>query len=133
MYRFPEIVSRYHDALEIRQSEIDRVAVGFSNGLYDISELWLTSYGYSILSVIHHRKRLFLPEIDEIVAAFDELGYQIRIKEKAESGVRMSEELKRCIWWIVRYEGHEPWNLDVDQFHSASFDIDALRSRPKSS
>ncbi|MFW9804502.1 MAG: leucine-rich repeat domain-containing protein [Candidatus Thorarchaeota archaeon] len=101
-----EIMKYTPGILETRRAEIEQVGVGVSELNYvDLRELWLTAYGYEVLSALDMRFATDKQGLERVKRAFAELGFRLRIGKTSTSGVKMSEELKQAIWWIVKNKG----------------------------
>jgi hypothetical protein len=125
-----EIAVRAQRIIELRSLEMQKVGVSVRGTNVDLRELWLTAYGYEVLTALikQHGFRFFrrgtfyldeperlgfklssdLEVFDLIKNALDDLGFKLKIGETSVSGVKMSEYLKQTIWWIVEYQGR-PW------------------------
>ncbi|MFW9967034.1 MAG: leucine-rich repeat domain-containing protein [Candidatus Thorarchaeota archaeon] len=101
-----EIMKYTPGILEARRAEIERVGVGVSElEDVDLRELWLTAYGYEVLGALDMRLATDEHGLERVKRAFAELGLELKIGENSTSGVKMSEELKQAIWWIVKNRG----------------------------
>jgi len=100
-----EIAARIHRILELRRDEIQSVSVGVSDGVADLQELYLTAYGYEILSALGMRLKSPEDELAQISEAISNLGFDLKIGNVPISAVEMSGELKKAIWWIVENRG----------------------------
>ena len=95
--------------LQAREQEIGRVRIGAKFGVMDLTELYLTAYGYQILSGLGLSLKADLTLLPRIQKPFNELGLEVKIYDSPVSGVQMSDELKQAILWIVKNNGR-PWS-----------------------
>lgn len=102
---YPEITTKTQKINELRQAEMELVQVGIQGSVVDLRELYLTSYGYEILSALEMRLITNLEGLEQVRNALTELGFQLKTGETAIAGVQMSDELKQAIWWIVENRG----------------------------
>ncbi len=96
-----EIAANAQCIFELRKKEIERVRISVNDDEVDLRELWLTAYGYKILSALNMRLNTNTEGLEQIKNSFEELGFEIKIGNSPMSGVDMSKELKDAIWWIV--------------------------------
>ncbi|TFG28190.1 leucine-rich repeat domain-containing protein [Candidatus Thorarchaeota archaeon] len=81
--------------------------------IVDLHELWLTAYGYEVLTALGIRFSTDLKGLEQIKNALAELGFQLKSGDTSVSGVKMSDELKQTIWWIAENRG-KTWNeIDI--------------------
>jgi len=97
--KYPEVYQVYKNIVQLRKKELERVSVGVAHENSDFQELLLTAYGFEILSAIKK------PTFEKIEEAFSELGYPLNTSEKLNPGVRMSDDLRKSILWIVENRG----------------------------
>ncbi|MHA2022256.1 MAG: leucine-rich repeat domain-containing protein [Candidatus Thorarchaeota archaeon] len=97
--RYSKIYTVYKNIIEQRNADLENVSVGVSQDKIDFQELYLTAYGFEILNSLDSLT------IDNVEDAFSELDYVLNVSESATPGVRMSEELRMCIWWIIKHKG----------------------------
>lgn len=114
--RHGEIAARAQDLIELRTKEMERVRIGCKDDSYDISEFYLTAYGYDVLTALEreydpriliYKSRLTTDSL-EISKIFDALGYELKIADSPVAGVNMTDNLRECIWWTVENRG-KPW------------------------
>ncbi len=113
-----EVAARFQRIIEMRAQEIERVRVGVDDEFFDLRELYVTAYGYEVLSTLplspatrdrfapDSRLKTDLKGLEMVKQAFGELGFDIKTAEKSVPGVKMSDELKQVILWIVENHGH---------------------------
>jgi len=101
----PEIAIRMQDIIKLRTAEIEQVSIKASGDTIDLRELWLTAYGYEILSALKMRCTTNRDGLQRIKAAMSEAGLELKTGNIGESSVQMSLELKKAIWWIVKKRG----------------------------
>ncbi len=105
MSRHGEIAARFQDISELRKNEIRNVQVGVSEDNADLRELYLTSYGYDILSALGVKLTTDMDSLSLVIEAFHKLGLELRVGDFTLSGANMSIGLKNAIWWIVENRG----------------------------
>ncbi|MHA2046857.1 MAG: hypothetical protein ACW99G_18865 [Candidatus Thorarchaeota archaeon] len=114
--RHVELAEQYQDIIDLRQKEMDNVRVGIDDsGEADLSELWLTAHGYEILTTHNSqlvsdcfiRKTTDSLGLEQVKKTFAEFDHDLRVGNSSRPGVKMSNELKECIWWIVNHWGME--------------------------
>jgi len=99
-----EIAKRIQRIIELREAEMQRVIVGVINTGMDLRELWLTAYGFEVLTALEMRLTTNLKGLEKVKTAFSELGFELKTGKTSRSGVKMSDELKQAIWWIAEKE-----------------------------
>jgi len=100
-----QIAVRTHHIIELRNDEVEQVVIPVNGNKVDLRELWLTSYGYDILSALDMRLDTDLTGLMQVRSAFAEMGFQLKTGKKEHSGVKMKNELKQAIWWIAENKG----------------------------
>jgi len=70
-----------------------------------LRELWLTAYGYEILSAMRFGLTTDSKGFEQITTAFSEINLDLNYDKTARSGVQMSRELRESIWWIQENKG----------------------------
>jgi len=96
-----EIAQRVQQIIELRKLEIQRVQVEEKEDMVDLRELWLTAYGYEICSALGLQLTTDFEGFEQVKNAASELGFDLKTGETSVSGVKMSDELKQAIWWVV--------------------------------
>ena len=128
--RHEEIAKRYDRIVELRTAEMERVTIGtfqestqkyrrdipleewkrfsaqerglFDPRRFDLTELHITAHGYETLRKLGvQRTTLNSFEIDNLVQAFRELGFELKISQQATPGAKMSKWLKRDLLGII--------------------------------
>jgi hypothetical protein len=103
------IAERVDQILHEREKELQRLVI-FSNGTeVDLQALWLTHYGFEILSA---SKVGLFTDVDgwnQLKATFEEVGYGLETTDKIQTSepVNFSKELKEVIWFIARNTGRK--------------------------
>ena len=103
----PEIARKSHEIIKTRNKEMQRVQVRVKDEwddpeeMYDLSDLWLTAYGYEVLSALDMRLTTDLEGLKQIESALAELGFNLKTGKTSVLGAKMSDEMKWVIWWIV--------------------------------
>ncbi len=100
-----QIAVRTHHIIELRNYEVEQVVIPVNGNEVDLRELWLTSYGYNILSALNMRLDTDLTGLMQIRSAFAEMGFQLKTGKKGHSGVKMKNALKQAIWLIAENKG----------------------------
>lgn len=99
-----EIAVRSQHIIKLRESEMENIVVGHSDGDIDLGYLWLTAFGYEVLASLDIRLTTDAYGLTRIKKIFRKLGFELKTSETSErkvSGVKMSNELKEAIWWIA--------------------------------
>jgi hypothetical protein len=104
-----EIAVRAERVIELRAREMLDVRVGVAGDKIDLHELWLTAYGYEILSILDLRLTTDSKGLKKVKRAVEKIGFELMTDEESNSGVKMSDGLKKAIWWIIENRG-KPWN-----------------------
>jgi Leucine-rich repeat (LRR) protein len=104
-----DVAKRAQRIVELREAEMQRVVVGVSDTEVALRELWLTCHGYDVLTALEMRLTTDLNGFERIRSAFSEMGFKLNTGKTAESGAKMSNELKETIWWIAQNRGRQ-WN-----------------------
>ncbi|MFW9959292.1 MAG: leucine-rich repeat domain-containing protein [Candidatus Odinarchaeota archaeon] len=112
------------DIIELREAEMQRVRVEMRDDKVDLRELWLTAYGYEVLTALGMRVTTDLEGLQRIKAALAELGYEPKVGTYTESGVPMSNKLKKAILWIAQNRGRR-WS----EIGAQSLDVQSLDTR----
>lgn len=107
--QYTEIAKRIPDILRMRKDEMEKVVIKRKGNTVDLSELWLTAYGYEVLRSMNMKRSTDSVGLKKVKTSLSELGFDLRIEDASVSGVKMSDELKQVIWWIVDNEG-KSWN-----------------------
>jgi len=102
---------------ELRNKEIEQVEVPVNGDFVDLRELWVTAHGYEALSLARAdasevgltTNLMGLRVVQDILSR---IGYQIKIGDSSVSGVQMSSELKKCVWWIIENRGRNWDEID---------------------
>jgi hypothetical protein len=89
------------EIIHARQTEIEQVRVGVQSWRVDLRELYLTAYGYDVLSALEMPLVTGSEGLELIRHAFAELGFEVKTSKEPVSGVNMSDPLKQAIWWII--------------------------------
>jgi hydroxymethylpyrimidine/phosphomethylpyrimidine kinase len=71
----------------------------------DLRELELTAYGYEILTALGMHLTTNLEGLERVKNAFAEQGFELKTGDTSVSGVKMGDELKQAIWWIIDNRG----------------------------
>ena len=100
--------------IELRQGEMQRVVVGVKGNEVDLRELYLTAYGYEVLTALRMRLITDSKGLDRTKKALAELGFKLKTGKTSVSAVQMSDELKQVIWWITENRGR-PWSEIMDR------------------
>jgi Leucine-rich repeat (LRR) protein len=104
-----EIAVRSQKILDIRKKEIEGVQLGRRGGRENVSELWLTSYGYEILEALEVGLTASTSEFDSILSALMKLDIVPRAGTEADAGSKLSYKTRNAIWWFAMNR-HRRWN-----------------------
>ncbi|MGY5859253.1 MAG: hypothetical protein RTU63_07780 [Candidatus Thorarchaeota archaeon] len=107
--RHIEIAKRTKRITKLREREIQEVRVGVKADRVDLRELWCTAFGYEILSAFDMKLTTDKEGLARIKIVLGELGFRVKTGRTSVSGVKMSDKLKKAIWWIVENRGR-PWS-----------------------
>ena len=127
--RHPEIAAIIPKIVELRKHELEKITVeSDSNGWsLDLRKLWLTAYGYEVLSTAKEEVFEKMPsqfrtnpyQFEIVKQAFVDIGVELRIGK--ESVIKIGEPLKKAIWWIIENE-QKPWK-EIEPVDSQSFHV----------
>jgi len=106
-----EIAKRMHQIVELREKEMRQVIVGASKTEVDLRELYLTAYGYNILTTLGIPPTANHEDLKLVKKTLSELGFKLRTGKTSTSDVRMSDKLKQTIWWIVQNRNIPWWKI----------------------
>jgi hypothetical protein len=100
----PDIASRTEQIMHLRKKEIDEVKIQVQDGKVDLRPLWLTAYGFEILSVMGMGLRTDIDGLERIKEKFIELGTELTMTTDSNSKytVDMSEDFREYIWALAR-------------------------------
>jgi hypothetical protein len=96
-----EIATRTKHIVELREAEMENVVVKEDEYGFVLYGLWHTAYGFEILASLDMDQRTDSEGIIRIKKALSELGFELKIGDSSESGVVMSDGLRKCILWIA--------------------------------
>jgi len=120
-----EIASRAQRIIELRDNEMKSVVIGVKENRRNLRELWLTAYGYNILSALD-MKAFSYPEqeYNEVLKAVEELGYTLKEGNVENSRIHISKQLRESIWWIINNRG-ELWSKipEIDDASKEDFEL----------
>lgn len=105
-----EIAARTKSIIELQSTEMENVVVKVDGNNVDLRELFLTSYGYNILNAMNMKLTTDLKGLEQVKKSLSEIGFDLKTGESSRTGVNMSDDLKKVIWWIVRNRG-EKWEV----------------------
>ncbi|MGY5857979.1 MAG: leucine-rich repeat protein [Candidatus Thorarchaeota archaeon] len=105
-----EIASRAQRIIELRENEMKNVVIGVNGDRRDLRELWLTAYGYKILTALNMKDFSYpVPDYVKILRALEKIGYRVKEGYVEDSRINMSRQLRESILWIVKQKG-KPWS-----------------------
>ncbi len=119
-----ELAMRTQRTLDLRKSEIQNVQVGISSEGVNLQELYLTAYGYEVLTALGMRLMTTEEEFGQVVEVFRELGFKLKTGNTPISGVLMSDGLREAIWWIIENRG-KPWK-EIKQYPDFGDEFDCI-------
>lgn len=99
-----EIGERAKKIIEIRMRELERIRVSISREkIIDLRELAVTAYGFNILNALDTNLGFYIEihAFKQIDDALSELGFKLKMGKTKQSGVKMSRELRKCIFWFI--------------------------------
>ena len=113
----PKIAVLANRILELRAAELKRVRVFTTTNPWFrayLKPLWLTHYGYVILTALGMGTDANEEELEKIRKALADLGFEIQVyqlesddKKRRTMPVKMSSVLKDCIWGLASVRAHE--------------------------
>jgi hypothetical protein len=119
----PELEELIPTILKQRKEELEQVRVitrkmprrkhdRFDKEYYDVRYLWLTAYGFQVLSELG-RHSLSQFQTDEMMRRFNRLGYELRFAKRNWKQIPkgMSSTLRDCIWKMIENETMKDMNF----------------------
>ncbi len=103
-----EIAIRAQEITEIRDSEIKRVRVGESSNEVDLKELWLTAYGYDVLTALGKKLITSVSDFEQVKHTFSDMGFELQGNKTSIPGAKMGNILKMVVLWIIKNR-NEQW------------------------
>lgn len=113
----PEIAILTNEILKLRAAEMKKVRIFTGTSPWFqayLKPLWLTHYGYMILTSLGVGTEANEEELDKIRKLLSGLGFDIQIyelegeeKKRRTMPVKMSKPLKEFIWWLAGHRAHE--------------------------
>ncbi|MHA2027369.1 MAG: hypothetical protein ACXACG_15400 [Candidatus Thorarchaeota archaeon] len=99
---YAELASLIPKVFNLRKKEMKKCVLNKTDRNIDLTPLWLTHYGYSILSIKHRHAGASEKTIGGILKLFDEVGIKIQVKENAQTiiPVNVSEDMMNYILFI---------------------------------
>jgi len=112
----PEIAIRIQEISEIRDSEIRQVRVSESGSKANLQELWLTAFGYDVLTALGMKLETSMVDLEQIKHTFSDMRFELLGNRTSISGVKMGLILKMVVLWIIenrnnRWKEIEPSSL----------------------
>jgi hypothetical protein len=101
------IAKRYQKVIELRKSEITDLVIKTTDEKVDLRGLWLTAYGYEVLSSLNMRLYSTHQEFKRVKEAFEKIGFILQTGETGNTPETMSDKLKDCIYWIIENRGRK--------------------------
>jgi hypothetical protein len=80
----------------------------------NLTELHLTAYGYEILRAMGMQLETDSEGLNAIESTFVSLGYKFKTAQEPARGVKMSDELREAILWIVENRNRR-WSEITDR------------------
>jgi len=102
-----EITISTKQILKTREDEMEKVTVGLSGNRVDLRELWLTAYGYEVMTALKMSLETDVNGLKALETVFSNIGFKLKVDESATPGVRMSNALRNVIHWIIENTGKE--------------------------
>jgi len=132
--KYPELASRFDDVMNLRTIELEEVETYVGHWKYvDLRGLWLTAYGFEILSALNMDLIITKSDFELVQDAFRKKGLVLKTcDEKSQSYPRaISPPFRELVWWIARHSiktawlGNEPrhgwWDYELLQGGPAKF------------
>ena len=100
-----EIALRAAQVAELRRAEMQRVVVPLRGRTADLRPLWLTAYGFDLLSALGKRLKARGRSVKEVRTSLSKIGFELQTTDSEEwsAPLEMSEEMKEYIWWIAEH------------------------------
>jgi hypothetical protein len=118
----PDILQYTEQILKLREQEMERVIVYTGGKNVNLKALWLTAWGYKVLSTLNLDTWCSRKEFDLIETALNKIGVSVKKNTETEASsawgkflhqneypVNMSKGLANCIWNVVE--------RDIQGFH----------------
>lgn len=102
----PELAVKFDQVADLRRREMEQVEVVETNSGLDLHPLWLTAYGYQILSALGLGTRCGPDEKVSVQNALSNLGVELGISHSgtANYAAEMSQSLREYIWYLADYK-----------------------------
>jgi len=110
----PDILQYTEQILKIRQQEMERVILYTGGENVNLKALWLTAWGYKVLSALGFSTSCSRKEFDLVETALNKIGVSVKTNTDTEASnawgkflhqndypVNMSKGLANCIWNVV--------------------------------
>ena len=117
--------------VETRKQELEGLIIERTrDGCFlSMRELWLTAYGFDVLSTTKDGVFLRMPshfrtvsnQFEVVKQAFDDMDMKLTFGEIPASITKLGEPLKNAIWWIIENE-HKSWK-EIEPIDSQSFNV----------
>jgi hypothetical protein len=128
--------------LKQRKEELEQVRVitrkmprrkhdRFDKEYYDVRYLWLTAYGFQVLSELG-RYSLSQFQTDEMMRRINRLGYELRFVKRdwKQTPKGMSSTLRDCIWKMIENETMKDMNLSQISIPPTQSAIRSMKKKP---
>jgi len=109
--RHVKIAQRAQRIIELRKAEMQNVQLEGDERGADLSELWLTAYGYEVLSTLPIGLTTALEGLEVVKTSLHDLGFELKTGKMSCPGAKMSDELRKAIGWIVFNVDQHPYSL----------------------
>jgi hypothetical protein len=108
MIRHSHFVVRMSKVLEKRQREINQARVAIDGNLVNLKELWLTAYGYSVLSAVNVGTSCSIETFAKIEEELKKNAFTIKTTSDVQSNLLSgtTPAMKRCIWEIADFRAN---------------------------
>jgi hypothetical protein len=105
----PEIALRLPDMLELRRREIDEIILKINkdDNAVNLEPLWLTAYGFQILSEMELDLSCTIPQFDQVRRVISEADISIEASETTETNypsTEMSESMHEYIIRLAKFD-----------------------------
>jgi hypothetical protein len=100
-----ELAIRVSKVLDTRRAEMESASIRTGEGTSDLRALWLTAYGYRILSEMRLGVTCNAEELEMVLHSLREMGFEVGLVDSSElrSPDSISEPMREYIWRLAEY------------------------------
>ena len=102
-----DIAARTQEIFELRKREIQNLVLELRNDKVDLKPLWLTAYGYEVLSALGEHLSTDLGGFERLKKSFEKIGFTLKTGDASTDAVKMPNETKQVIWWLAENTGRQ--------------------------